>query len=128
MNILIAEDEKSLGRLFKMMLQNALPDCRPDVVESGEEVVEAFRKGRYDILMLDIQMPGKDGYQAFQEVREVCRESSREMPFVLFCTGYEVSAELENQVANGSRCRILRKPFINDKLIEIITTWSKSEC
>ena len=124
MKVLIAEDEKTLGKLLKMMLACGLPDCMVDVVVNGAEAVDAFRKGQYDVLLLDLQMPVKNGYQAFLEIQEICRKESLKLPFVVFSTGYPLSAEIEELAHNDSRCSILRKPVASDVLLETI----KSGC
>ena len=117
MQILIVDDEKSIVRMFKMILSCGLPDCRTDLALNGFEAVDAFRKGQYDIILLDIQMPEKDGYSAFLDIKEICRAENLAMPYVIFCTGYSLPQELENEEADSSFC-VLRKPITPEKLLE----------
>ena len=52
----------------------------------GDEAVRAIREVKPDLLFLDIQMPGKDGFALLQEVGE------EQMPFVVFVTAYDQHA------------------------------------
>lgn len=121
LNVLIAEDEKNLGRLLKMMLSCGLPKCRIDLVINGAEAIDAFRKGRHNVLLLDLQMPVKNGYQVFQEIWNICEKEKIEMPFVIFCTGYPVADEIEEIASYTSRYRILQKPVSSELLIETVS-------
>ncbi|MBI5101550.1 MAG: response regulator, partial [Nitrospirae bacterium] len=65
MKILIVDDEKAIRKVFKMVLAVELPACQVDLAVNGVEAVDAFKKGRHDVLFLDLNMPVKDGYSAF---------------------------------------------------------------
>lgn len=69
--ILIIEDEPEIGELIGLYLKNDGIDF--DLFESGEKGLEAFRKGEYDLLVLDINLPGIDGFEVLNIVR---RESN----------------------------------------------------
>ena len=104
MNILIADDEKGIRALFKTYFLNELSDSAVDVVVNGVEAVDTFRAGNYDVLLLDLNMPEKSGYEALIDIQEICREEKRIMPFVIFCTRSE-----ERRV--GKECRSRWSPY-----------------
>ena len=117
MNILIADDEIKLRSMFKTILSSEFPDNSIDMAVNGVEAVDSFRKGNYDILLLDLNMPVKNGCQAFLEIQEICRKENPKMPYVIFCTGFPVPEELEEIAADTSRCSILQKPVTYENLI-----------
>lgn len=76
MKILIADDDEANRLLLAKILQ---PLGVPDLVVDGQEAVEAFewalQEGNpYDLVFLDIMMPGKDGLQVLKIVRELDRK------------------------------------------------------
>jgi DNA-binding response OmpR family regulator len=66
--ILIAEDEKALSRALTLKLQNAGFEVK--VVENGEEAVNVMKAERFDLLLLDLVMPKKNGFAVLQEMRD----------------------------------------------------------
>ncbi|MDD4871432.1 MAG: response regulator [Kiritimatiellae bacterium] len=120
MKILIVDDEKAIRKVFKMVLAVELPACQVDLAVNGAEAVDAFRKGFHDVLFLDLNMPVKDGYTAFLEIKEICKKKKRKVPFIIFCTGYEVPKELEYTETEPVNYCILRKPVTPDNLIETL--------
>jgi len=118
MKILIADDRKEIGVFFRTILLREFPDSKIDVVENGAQAVDVFRTGRHDVLFLDIRMPLKDGCQAFLEIREMCGKENLKMPFVIFCTGFELPEEVEKITAGSSLCSMLKKPVTSKELIQ----------
>ena len=67
MKILVVDDEKLLVKGIKFNLENE--GYTVDACYDGEEAVAAARTGGYDLIILDLMMPKKDGLQACQEIR-----------------------------------------------------------
>ena len=67
--ILVADDDPSIAQL----VQTALRDPRYDLVaaENGLQAITEFKKGRFDLVILDVMMPYVDGFEATQRIREV---------------------------------------------------------
>jgi two-component system response regulator RegX3 len=66
--VLIVEDERDIGELIGEYL------CREGIevklVETGEEGLKALKEGHYDLIVLDINLPGIDGFEFLSEVRK----------------------------------------------------------
>lgn len=68
MRILIAEDQEDLSRGLKFLLEKQ--NMSVDVVYNGLDALEFFHRGSYDVIVLDIMMPGMDGYQVLRTIRK----------------------------------------------------------
>ncbi len=66
--ILLVEDDPNLGNLLADYLR--AKDYTVTLVTDGKAGWEAYRKGRFDLLVLDVMMPVKDGFTLAQEIRE----------------------------------------------------------
>lgn len=66
--ILLVDDEERIRRLLKMYLERE--DYLIEEAENGEEALEKALQKDYDLILLDIMMPGKDGLQVCSELRE----------------------------------------------------------
>ena len=67
MKILVVDDEKLLVKGIKFNLENE--GYTVDACYNGEDAVNMARTGAYDLIILDLMMPGKDGLQSAQEIR-----------------------------------------------------------
>ena len=69
MRILLCEDDENLGMLLREYLQ--AKDYDADLYSDGEAGYKAFLKGKYDLCVLDVMMPKKDGFTLAQDIRKV---------------------------------------------------------
>lgn len=66
--ILIVEDEEAINELIKRNLQLVGHRCRQAF--DGREAVEELKQKRFDVVLLDIMLPGLDGYQVFEHIEK----------------------------------------------------------
>ena len=69
LKILLCEDDENLGMLLREYLQ--AKGYSADLYPDGEEGYKAFVKNQYDICVLDVMMPRKDGFTLAQEIRAI---------------------------------------------------------
>ena len=68
-HILVAEDVKANQMLIRVILQKM--GLQVSVVEDGQQAVNAVAAGQYDLILMDMQMPGMNGYEATQAIRSL---------------------------------------------------------
>jgi len=89
-----------------------------DSAYNGLQAVEKFEIGKYNIILMDGQMPEMDGFEATRIIREKEKDKSIRTP-VIAITGYAVSGDEERFLKVGMDSYIT-KPFDENKLIETI--------
>ena len=89
------------------------------VANNGLEAVEAARKSVFDIILMDIQMPEMNGFQATAEIRR--DPLYRELP-ILAMTAHAMAGDREKSLAAGLDDHIT-KPIDPDQLFDALVTW-----
>ena len=72
MNILIADDHAGVRHGLKEILADALPEAQFSEACNGDEVLGLLTQSDYCLLLLDINMPGRNGLEVLREVKSVC--------------------------------------------------------
>jgi len=67
LRILVAEDNSVNQVLIRQILTQL--GCQVDLSRNGQEALDLFKKHRYDVILMDCQMPIMDGFQATQKIR-----------------------------------------------------------
>ena len=107
--ILLCEDDESLGMLLREYLQQK--GFNADLFSDGESGYKAFLKGKYDICVLDVMMPKKDGFTLAQEIRQ----SNPDMP-IIFLTAKTLKEDILEGFKLGADDYIT-KPFSMEELV-----------
>lgn len=107
--ILLAEDDENLGSLLREYLQAKSYDTHwlPD----GEKAYKSFQKNKYEICILDIMMPLKDGFTLAREIRII----DPEVP-IIFLTAKSLKDDVLEGFSIGADDYIT-KPFSMEELI-----------
>jgi two-component system alkaline phosphatase synthesis response regulator PhoP len=111
--ILIADDESDIRLMVLRMLGK---DYQVLEAADGEEAVKIVRLHKPSLVLLDIMMPGKDGYSACQEIKG--DPQTKSVPVVMVTgIGHKLNERLSAEVgADG----YMTKPFSLERLLEII--------
>jgi len=118
MHVLLAEDHKVNQMLATTMLQNL--GHTVDTVINGAEAVEAVQTHHYDVVLMDIQMPGMTGVAATIAIRKLEGECST-VP-VIAMTANAMKGDREQYLEAGMD-DYLSKPVIISDLAQIILKW-----
>ena len=107
--ILLAEDEISLGEIIKESLDSR--GFSVEHVACGKKAIEVFKSFSPDIVVLDIMMPHKDGFEVSREIRML----DRNVP-IIFLTAKNRTQDVIDGFENGAN-DFIKKPFSMEELI-----------
>lgn len=108
-SILLCEDDENLGMLLREYLQ--AKGYNVDLLPDGEAGLRAFQKSKYDMCILDVMMPKKDGFMLAQEIRAV-----NDMVPLIFLTAKTLKEDVLEGFKIGADDYIT-KPFSMEELI-----------
>ena len=109
LKILLCEDDENLGTLLSEYLQ--AKGFQADLCPDGEVGYKAFLKNKYDICVLDVMMPKKDGFTLAQEIRQ----ANAEIP-IIFLTAKQLKEDILEGFKIGADDYIT-KPFSMEELV-----------
>ncbi|EHQ24534.1 PAS/PAC sensor hybrid histidine kinase [Mucilaginibacter paludis DSM 18603] len=118
-NILIAEDNDINQKLVRRALEKL--GLLSDLVFNGLEVLHAVEQKNYDLILMDVQMPEMDGYEATRLVRKKY-ESASMRPVIIAMTANALTGDKERAMSEGMDDYI-SKPFKIHDLKEKIDQW-----
>lgn len=98
MNILIVEDSATLRHAMCQYIRNA--GHNPLVANNGEEALQMFDAGRVDMIVMDVEMPGLDGFETTRLIREWLEKDELWLP-IIFVTGKAEEDDLRKGIDVG---------------------------
>lgn len=113
--ILVVDDEPNMRRTLRDILDHEGYDV--STAESGEQAVRLCRTREFDLVLMDVRMPGIDGLEAFRQIRRR-REGAR----IALMSGYAVE-QLELAAMREGVLAFLRKPMDPAEMLALIATW-----
>ena len=116
LHILLAEDNPINQKLATRLLEKQGHTI--DVVSSGREVVEVWARKPFDLILMDVQMPEMDGFEATNAIRVRERDSGRRIP-ILAMTAHAMKGDRE-RCLNAGMDGYVSKPIHSDELYSAI--------
>ena len=124
MRILCAEDNELNAEILMELLKLEGAECT--ICENGKRVLEAFEQsvpGEYDMILMDVQMPVMNGYEATKAIRRSSHEQAKTIPIIAM-TANAFSEDMQHSLAAGMNAHIskpvdmklLKKTIRNIKL------------
>ncbi len=111
-HILVIDDEAAIRKSFVLALKDTV--YQVDTAETGEEGVEKEQSKKYDLIFLDLKMPGMSGIEALREIRKV----NKETPIYIITAFYkEFLDELKTAEKEGLSFELLKKPIVDEQIL-----------
>ncbi|HTY56803.1 MAG TPA: response regulator, partial [Candidatus Binataceae bacterium] len=117
LHILLAEDSEDNRVLVQAYLKNT--PYQLDVAENGEIAVAKFIGGKYDLVLMDLQMPVMDGYTAVKKIREWERDGQVARTPIVALTAHALKEDAAKSLEAGCDAHVT-KPIRKRKLLEAI--------
>ena len=111
--ILIIDDDRELCALIKHSVQSE--HIEADFCNTGKEGLQKLREQEYQLVVLDVMMPGMDGFETLEEIR---KENS--LPILMFTSKNDSASKVRGLRAGADD--YLTKPFDMDELIARIAS------
>lgn len=126
LRVLLAEDNPVNQEIAVAMLESF--GCHATRVDNGCETVRSAKEARFDLILMDCQMPEMDGYEATKAIRGLSAQSAvstnPEVPIIAL-TANAMSGDREQCLAAGMN-DYLSKPFSRDEFIRVLQRWATS--
>ncbi|MBD3793202.1 MAG: response regulator [Campylobacterales bacterium] len=117
--ILLADDNEINQEIMMGLLENS--QIRLDIAVNGQEAIDKFRKNRYDLILMDIQMPVMDGHQAAKMIRQEDSEI-----IIIALTANAMQEDIQKSFESGMNDHI-SKPIDVAKLYKILIKYINKE-
>ena len=122
LNVLLVEDNKVNMYLAKTLLKRAIPNATIFEAIDGNEAIELFQKESINIILMDVQMPKKNGYEATVAIRNL-EKGNKHIPIIALTAG----------IMNGEKAKcievgmndFLSKPIIQKEMDYVLQRWIK---
>lgn len=116
--ILLVEDNDVAQRFMRTVLERKGYDVR--IAASGLDAITAVRESSFDLVLMDVQMPGMDGLECTRHLRQLPRGAT--VP-VVACTA-NTAAEVRNACVESGMDDFLSKPVHTAELVEIVSRYA----
>ncbi|MCP5462189.1 MAG: response regulator [bacterium] len=120
LHILVVEDNPTNQKLITLILENF--GCSTDLAENGREAIEKIQMNHYDVILMDIQMPEMNGFEATWRIRNKLKNSTS----IIALTANAMNED-ENKCFKAGMNDYLRKPIDAALLKEKLFKWGKEK-
>ena len=121
LNILLGEDNIVNQKVTKRILERLGYEI--DIAATGKEVYNAAKNRKYDLILMDINMPELNGYETSKLIRQ---ELSKENQPVIIAMTASSLQESKNDFENSGMNDFIEKPVNYDELKKIVSKWSEN--
>ena len=111
-HLLIVEDNKINQMITKKMLESKNITC--EIIDNGEDAIEAVKKNHYDLVLMDVHLPGINGTEATKKIREF----NPTIPIIAL-TAISLNENREMLLSYGMT-DVITKPFNPDNFYQVI--------
>lgn len=122
--ILLADDSQHSLQLLTAYLQQT--PCEVVSCTDGDEAIRLYMDQEFDLLLLDVVMPGLDGLTATERIRELEREQGKPHVPVVLLSGIDTPDDIE-RYARAGIAAFLPKPISRFELLEAVRANTEQE-
>jgi CheY-like chemotaxis protein len=115
-NVLVAEDNLVNQRLVRELLTRK--NYKVTIVENGLKIFDLLETVKFDVILMDIQMPIMDGLEATSIIREIEKGTGKHIP-IIGITAYAVQADRDKCLSVGMD-DYMSKPFVKEEFYKMI--------
>ena len=115
LRVLVAEDNRTNRKIIEIMLDRL--GIVATFAEDGQQACDAWQPGVFDLLLLDVSMPVKDGIEALTEIEARARAAGSPRPCAIAATANVMADQIEGYRAKGFAA-VLGKPFRQEELLQ----------
>jgi len=121
LQILLVEDSVENRLLIQSYLKKT--PYKIGIAENGDIAVKKFKSGKYDLVLMDMQMPVMDGYTATREIRKWEGEKGLKATPILALTAYATKEDEQKSLDAGCTAH-LTKPIKKARMLEALNNYS----
>jgi DNA-binding NtrC family response regulator len=111
-SVLICDDEEIMRDVLETIISTA--GYKVDLAKQGEEAIELYSKKPYDVVLMDVSMPGMGGLSALEELIKLDEEA------VVFIITAHASFETAISAWEKGATACIRKPFQNEQILSTV--------
>ena len=119
-NILIVDDNKENRFLMKILLKKH--GAVIDEAVNGKEAIDKILAKQYDVILMDIQMPIMDGYEATIKIREMEKNKIISKNTIIAVSAYCLKEDVKKAMDTGCDFHI-DKPIVRDVFLEQVSSF-----
>ena len=123
--LLVAEDVEMNMMLVKRLIKKTFPNAEILEARNGREAVELYRNQQPDLVLMDIQMPEMDGYEATRTIRKLEEKEGSTRPIIALTAG-AIKGEKDKCLKAGMN-DYLTKPIEKDSLASLLNKYLLSQ-
>ncbi len=123
LNVLVAEDNELNQQFIGSLLRKF--NIQFDMANNGIEAIQISQDKKFDLILMDLQMPECDGFQASRTIRKSMNNPNRTVPIVA-CTASGLFNE-QKEAYDAGMDDFLTKPFSQRKFLEVINQYAPKE-
>jgi CheY-like chemotaxis protein/HPt (histidine-containing phosphotransfer) domain-containing protein len=116
LHVLVAEDTPANQKLVLHVLGSRGHDIK--IAENGRQALGLLREQDFDVVLMDVQMPEMDGFQATEAIRKLDDPEKARVP-VIAMTAHALKGDQERCLAAGMDC-YLSKPIKGEEMVEVV--------
>jgi len=120
--VLLAEDNVINQMVARTLLEDS--GYEVDIVDNGLMAIEAFNAATYSLVLMDIQMPFMDGFEATRKIREMEKKTGCHIPIIAM-TAYAMKEDRDRCMRAGMDDYI-SKPFKEEAFFAVLSKWNGS--